>query len=117
MTQFATRMLGDIVEFDFEVEPTQSVQIGQVVGWIEGFKAVSDLYSVVEGNFVGSNQEAAKNSELICRDPYHKGWLYEIDGMPDPESLDVDGYVGFLDETIDRMLERPWQGSPQGKPE
>ena len=39
-TQFATRMLGEVVEFDFEVAPGQPIEKGQAIGWFEGFKAV-----------------------------------------------------------------------------
>ena len=39
MTKFATRMLGDMVDHGWEVAPGASVERGQVVGWIEGFKA------------------------------------------------------------------------------
>ena len=43
--KFATRMLGEVVEFDFEVAPGDSIEEGQAIGWFEGFKAVSDLYT------------------------------------------------------------------------
>ena len=109
MTGFATRMLGEIVEFDFEVQPESSVEIGQTVGWIEGFKAVSDLICVAAGRFCGSNRGADEVSELICKKPYTLGWLYEVEGTPDPQAVDVHGYVALLDATIDKMLEKPWR--------
>src|SRR4029079_7441193 len=34
-TQFATRMLGDLVEHGFEVKPGAAVELGDTVGWIE----------------------------------------------------------------------------------
>jgi glycine cleavage system H protein len=109
LTGFATRMLGEIVEFDFEVKPEDPVEIAQTVGWIEGFKAVSDLICIAKGRFRRSNPDASEDSELICKRPYGQGWLYEIEGSPDPDAVDVHGYVGFLDATIDKMLEKPWQ--------
>src|SRR5439155_10549593 len=45
--KFAARMLGDLVEYDFSVPVGASVQVGQSIGWVEGFKAVSDVYCVV----------------------------------------------------------------------
>ena len=57
MTDFATRMLGEIVEFDFEVAKGDAVKPGDVVGWMEGFKAVADIYCVAEGTFLGTQPE------------------------------------------------------------
>ena len=109
MTSFATRMLGEIVEFDFEVESDQKVAVAQVIGWIEGFKAVSDIFCVSDGHFLGVNPIAAEDTEAICRDPYGDGWLYSVRGRPDPGVLSVDGYVEHLNRTIDKMLEQPWK--------
>ena len=54
-SKFATRMLGELVEYEFSVTAGAQVEIGQSIGWAEGFKAVSDLYSVVAGEFLGGN--------------------------------------------------------------
>ena len=56
LTTFATRMLGDLVECMFAVEPGESVGLGQTIGSIEGFKAISDVYAVASGRFVGANE-------------------------------------------------------------
>ena len=54
-TRFATRMLGEIVEHGFEVKPDDAVKVGQTIGWVEGFKAMTDLYCVLDGVFAGGN--------------------------------------------------------------
>ena len=36
LTKFATRMLGDIVEFDFSVAPGAEIGVGDEIGTIEG---------------------------------------------------------------------------------
>ena len=102
-------MLGEIVEFDFEVPSGRQVEVAEVVGWIEGFKAVSDIYCVVTGVFGEVNPDATENPELIGKDPYGCGWLYSITGTPDPQAVDVHGYVDHLNKTIDKMLEKPWK--------
>ena len=109
LTGFAARMLGEIVEFEFEVGSGDPVRVAQTIGWIEGFKAVSDLISIAEGSFAESNRAAVEDPELICTRPYDDGWLYRVLGSPDVASMDVDGYVSFLDATIDKMLEKPWR--------
>ena len=106
-TRFATRMLGDMVEHGFEVKPGELVAVGQTIGWIEGFKAMTDLYCVANGSFAGGNAEAENDTNLIDKDPYGKGWLYAVRGAPDPNSLTVEGYMQLLDATIDKM-----QGGP-----
>ncbi len=106
LTKFATRMLGDIVEYGFEIKKDQAVEVGQVIGWLEGFKAITDLYCVVSGEFYGANLALEENSEIIKSDPYGKGWLYQVKGEPEPNALDVNGYTQFLDGTIDKMLDQ-----------
>src|SRR5262249_12547901 len=103
-TKFATRMLGDIVEYEFEVAPGSYVKLGQKIGWIEGFKATSDLYSVADGDFAGDNAQIRRDVTLREIDPYERGWLYEVSGRPDPQSVHATGYATILDATIDKML-------------
>jgi glycine cleavage system H protein len=105
-TRFATRMLGEIVEHEFQVETGAPVASGQIIGWIEGFKAISDIYCIAEGKFAGGNPVLTEKIELLGKEPYDAGWLYAIEGKPDSRCTDVHGYVGFLDATIDKMLEK-----------
>src|SRR4051812_28164621 len=65
-TKFATRMLGDIVEHGFEAKMDQPVTVGQTIGWVEGFKALSDVYCVATGSFAGGNP--ALDSEIALID-------------------------------------------------
>jgi len=102
-TRFATRMLGDMVEHGFEVKIDEPIRVGQTIGWVEGFKALTDLYSVADGTFAGTNAELEQDSTLIDKDPYNRGWLYLVRGAPDPNSVDVQGYIQMLDATIDKM--------------
>jgi glycine cleavage system H protein len=103
-TKFATRMLGDAVEYQFEIEPGGRVALGQKIGWIEGFKAVSDIYAVAHGVFGGGNSKLSREITLIESDPYERGWLYQVDGNPEADSVNAAGYATILDATIDKML-------------
>ena len=104
LTTFATRMLGDLVECTFAVGPGDPVEVGQPIGSIEGFKALSDIYAVAAGRFVGANDALDTDITLVESAPYGAGWIYVVDGTADPENLEVDGYVHVLDATVDRML-------------
>jgi len=97
-------MLGDLVEYGFEVTPGDTVDLGQPIGSVEGFKALTELYCVGEGEFVSGNPELEQDITLFDTDPYHRGWLYRFRGVPDPDSVDVHGYVNILDATIQKML-------------
>jgi len=105
-TKFATRMLGDVVEYGFNVKSGDTVETGQAIAWVEGFKALTEIYCVVAGEFTGVNPRLDEDITRIDSDPYVHGWLYQVRGTPDPQSVDVHGYMALLDATIERMLEK-----------
>jgi glycine cleavage system H protein len=106
LTKFAARMLGDVVDIGFDTAIDTGVRLGDAIGWFEGFKARSDLYSVVEGRFIGGNPLLADDVDIIDRDRYGAGWLYAVDGWVDPEARDASGYAQWLDDVIDGMRGR-----------
>lgn len=103
-TRFATRMLGDLVEHGFELKPSEVMELGQTVGWIEAFKAITDLYSVGQGEFLGGNPVLEQSPAVFDKDPYGAGWLYRFRGTPDPKTVDAAGYTAMLDQAIDKIL-------------
>jgi glycine cleavage system H protein len=104
LTRFATRMLGDFVECEFTVSAGDPIRVGETIGWIEGFKAVSDVFAVVSGQWLEWNAELNQNPTLVDRDPYDRGWLYAVRGDRAQNSTDVNGYIAHLDRTIDRII-------------
>ena len=106
LTRFATWTLGEIVDYGFDVLSGTTVRAGQVLGWIEGFKAVSDLLCIIDGKLLGSNPQLSRDPEAIDRDCYREGWIYEASGKPDALFLDVHGYKALLDTTIDKLVEK-----------
>ena len=106
LTKFATRMLGDMVDHGFEMEAGTAVAIGQIVGWVEGFKAISDVYCVAQGTFVGGNGVLREKISLMDKKPYDEGWLYAVNGSPDEKCIDVQGYREHLDRAIDLILSK-----------
>jgi glycine cleavage system H protein len=108
-TKFALRMLGELVDVKFELPPGAPVKAGDIVGNIEGFKAISDIYCVGDGAFVTGNPGLTSGLEYVGEKPYDEGWLYQFAGKPDVRAMDVDGYRRLLDVTIDRILEKQRQ--------
>ena len=89
-----------------EIKPETQIQPGQILGWVEGFKAISDVYSFSEGQFVGTNPALQQNITLINKKPYREGWIYEVKGQLDNKCIDAEGYAAILNQTIDKMLEQ-----------
>jgi len=103
LTKFASRMLGDVVEIGFDVKQGERVEVGDSIGWFEGFKARSDLFSVAAGAFLGSNPLLVDRIAVVDDDRYRRGWLYEVKGTPEPNAMDMHAYATLLDHTIDRL--------------
>jgi glycine cleavage system H protein len=104
LTKFATRMLGDIVEFEFGAPSGAEIGVGDEIGTIEGLKAVTSVFSAGSGRFLGEGGPLRQDVTLAESDPYGKGWLYKLQGEPAPDTVDVHEYVAILDATIDKML-------------
>ncbi|HEY5913152.1 MAG TPA: glycine cleavage system protein H [Verrucomicrobiae bacterium] len=105
-TKFGSRMLGEMVDYGFDTEVGSPIRTGQVIGWIEGFKALSEVFCVGGGQFGGANPALEDDPTVINRDPYDAGWLYLIRGEPDSTCIDVHAYAELLNRTIDKLLER-----------
>jgi glycine cleavage system H protein len=102
-TRFAVRMLGDLVEHGWEAAPGDRLDLGETVGWIEAFKATTDVFAVGTGEFAGGNPALEADPTLFDKDPYGAGWLYEFRGAPDPNTVDAEGYTALLDLAIDKI--------------
>ena len=103
-TKFATRMLGDIVEFEFSVTSGTNIRFGDTIGTIEGLKAVSSIFAAGSGLFLGEGAPLRADVTRADFDPYGDGWLYRLQGEPAPDTVDVEQYVAILDATIDKMM-------------
>lgn len=106
-TKFATRMLGELVEAEFEVKIGENIESGQQLGWVEGFKAASDVFCTMNGTFQGGNPILDEDACIVRSSPYENGWLYSAEGKPEAEAMDVQGYMALLDHTITKMQENP----------
>lgn len=110
-TKFATRMIGDIVEFEFSATPGAAIGLGDEIGTVEGLKAVTNVYAVGSGVFGGEGTDLRSDVTLAESDPYGAGWLYRLQGEPGSDTVEVEGYVAILDATIDKMLDNRHAGT------
>ena len=106
-TKFATRMLGELVEAEWSARIDAPILSGDRIGWVEGFKAASDVFSCLQGTFLGGNPVLDEDACIVRSDPYVQGWLYRAEGLPEEGSMDAQGYLSLLEKTISQMRKDP----------
>lgn len=77
ISAFALEALTDLVFLELP-KVGQQLKAGQPFGEIESVKAVSDLYSPVDGDVVEVNSAAASDLQHLSQDPYGRGWLIRV---------------------------------------
>ncbi|MBX9680115.1 MAG: glycine cleavage system protein GcvH [Gemmataceae bacterium] len=83
ITKFAVDQLTDVVFVELP-DVGDHVFAGDSFGEIESVKAVSDLYSPINGEVTAINQDLIRDPAGIAADPFGKGWLIQV--KPEPGS-------------------------------
>ncbi len=87
VTDHAQEALGDVVYVDLP-KVGASLVAGSSFGTVESTKAVSELFSPVDGKVVSVNETLSAEPALINQDPYGKGWICEVEPS-NPSALDA----------------------------
>lgn len=77
ISAFALEALTDLVYIELP-KVGREVKAGQPFGEVESVKAVSDLYSPVDGTVVAVHDALAGELESLGADPYGNGWIVKI---------------------------------------
>ena len=77
ITHYAQEQLGDIVYLELPKVGDTVSHMGKM-GEVESVKAVSDLYSPVNGEVIEVNPELVRLPELVNEDPFGAGWLVRV---------------------------------------
>ena len=77
ISAFAVEALTDLVYMQLPAVGAK-VKAGQSFGEIESVKAVSDLYSPVDGEVTEVNSALANKLETLNTDPYGAGWMLKV---------------------------------------
>ncbi|MCO6046730.1 glycine cleavage system protein GcvH [Aeoliella sp. ICT_H6.2] len=77
ISAFAVEALTDLVFMELP-KVGQQVKPGDSICEIESVKAVSDLYSPVEGEVVEINEPLPDTLETLSEDPFGAGWVCKI---------------------------------------
>ena len=101
ITDHAQKELGDIVYVDLP-KPGATVETGKSFGSVESVKAVSDIYSPVDGEIAEVNEMLTSAPEKLNEDPHATAWLVKIK-LSNPSQLDglmskadYEAYIGGL---------------------
>jgi glycine cleavage system H protein len=77
ITDHAQRALGEIVYVELP-DSGRVLKFGEVFGYIESSKSVSDLFSPVPGEVVEVNTALDDLPENVNEDPYGEGWMLRV---------------------------------------
>ena len=77
LSAFAIEQLTDLVFMELP-EVGREVKAGEEIGEVESVKAVSPLYSPVDGEIIDVNDELPDKLETLNEEPYGAGWVLRI---------------------------------------
>lgn len=100
ITDYAQGELGDVVFVELP-DIGSEVSQGDTFGTIEAVKAVSELYSPVNGKVTEVNTALDDDPMVVNRDPYGDGWMMKVE-LTDTAQLEQllapDGYKELLSQ-------------------
>ncbi len=98
ITDHAQSELGDVVYVELP-QKGRKVKQGEAFAVVESVKAVSDVYSPVNGEVTEANAALTDQPELVNQSPYDKGWIAALklsDASQLKNLLDAAAYKAFV---------------------
>lgn len=86
ITAFAVELLTDLVFMQLPEVGTK-VTAGKEFGEVESVKAVSPIYSPVDGEIIEVNKDLPNRLETLSSDPFGEGWMIKVKVSADPSKL------------------------------
>jgi glycine cleavage system H protein len=77
ITEYAQKELGDVVFVELP-KVGDHVTAGESFGTVESVKAVSEIYSPVNGEVTAANAKVQANPEMLNADPHGEAWLIRV---------------------------------------
>lgn len=97
ITDYAQEALGDLVYISLP-EVDDEVSIGETFADVESVKAVSEVYSPVDGLVSKVNEDLLDTPALINQSPY-EAWFIEVKDITDQKDfLTAEEYAAFVQE-------------------
>jgi len=104
ISAFAVEQLTDLVHIDLP-SPGTKVTAGEPCGEVESVKAVSDLYSPVDGEVVETNESLAGNLAVLSSDPFGEGWMVKIKIMDENQMSGLLSRDEYQEQVVDAESE------------
>jgi len=101
LSEYAQDEMGEVIAVELP-DVGDEVEKGESFGEIESVRNVSDLVAPVSGKVAAINVELEDHPTIVNEDPYHEGWLLEIELSDKGEIedlMDPDEYEEFASGT------------------
>jgi len=95
ITTYEQRYLMDIMNVDVLVQEGSKFQKGDFLMYIEGMKAIAEMYAEFSGVLKKQNGLLSCNPTLINASPYEDGWILELENVRG-DLLSPEEYVELL---------------------
>jgi len=100
ISEHAQDELGEMIAVELP-DVGDELEKGQSFGEVESVKTVNELIAPVSGQVVAINTELDDHPTILNEDPYHEGWLIEVElsdraELDDPKLMDADEYDDFI---------------------
>jgi glycine cleavage system H protein len=90
--------LGEVIGVELP-DVGDEMEKGEPFGELESVRTVSELVAPVSGTVTAINTELEDQPAIVNEDPYHEGWLIEVELRNEDEIdvlMDTDEYESFL---------------------
>ncbi len=88
LSDYLQNKLGEIISVHLP-DTGDEIERGEPLGEVESTNEVHELISPVTGIVIASNTELEDQPILVNEDPYHGGWLLEVELRDDGEFDDL----------------------------
>ena len=89
--------LGEVIAVELP-DVGDEIEKGEPFGEVESVRTVSELLSPLSGTVIATNAELEDHPRIVNEDPYHEGWLVEVELAEETELedlMDADEYEEF----------------------
>ncbi len=97
ISDYGQAELGEVIAVELP-DVGDQLEKGEPLGEIESVRTVSELLSPASGTVTAINGELEDHPTIVNEDPYHEGWLIEIELNDEAELedlMDSDEYEEF----------------------
>src|SRR5215831_2051942 len=97
ISDYGQAELGEVIAVELP-DVGDEVEKGESFGEVESVRTVSELLAPLSGTVTAINTELEDHPRIVNEDPYHEGWLVEIDMTDEAELeelMDSDEYEEF----------------------